>query len=60
MKHVSAFINAFFGRIASLRGTHNFVVQNVLSQFLRSVRLVLHPKLCIYKSTYEQFAEQIV
>lgn len=45
-------INTFFGRITSLRGTRNFAVPLVLSRFLRSVRLVLHPKLCIYRSPH--------
>ena len=43
-------VNTFFGRITALRGTHNLAVYHILSRFLRSVRLVLHPKLCIYKS----------
>jgi hypothetical protein len=43
-------INTFFGRITALRGTRNLAVYRILSRLLRSVRLVLHPKLCIYKS----------
>ena len=37
-------------QIAALRGTRSLAVYCILSRLLRSVRLVLHPKLCIYKS----------
>ena len=40
-------INIFFGRITALRGTRNLAVYRMLSRLLCSVRLVLHPKLCI-------------
>lgn len=43
-------INISFGRITSLPGTRNLAVYLRLSRLLRSVRLVLHPKLCIYRS----------
>jgi hypothetical protein len=38
------------GRITALRGTRNLAVYCILSRLLRSVRLVLHPKLCIYRN----------
>jgi len=45
-------INTFFGRITALRGTRNLAVYCILSRFLRSVRLALHPKSCIYSSAH--------
>jgi|GEM_PF-234338 len=43
-------IKSLFGRITALRGTRNLAVYPILSRFLRSVCLALHPKLCIYRS----------
>ncbi len=41
--------NTFFGRITAKRGTRNLAVYPILSRFLRYMRLVLHPKECIFR-----------
>ncbi len=51
--HKFAFINTLFGRITALRGTRNPHVHKSTLRFLRAVRLVLHPKFCIYISKLE-------
>ena len=41
------------GRIATLRGTRNLAVYRILSRFLRSVRLALHPARSINQSFFK-------
>lgn len=45
--------NTLLRRITALRGTRNPHVHKSTFRFLCAVRLVLHPKYCIYKSKLE-------
>ena len=51
--HKEAATNLIFGHAAALRGTRNPHVHKSTLRFLRAVRLILHPKFCIYKSKLE-------
>ena len=43
--------NLIFRCITALRGTRKLDVYPILSRFLRSVRLVLHPKSVVFTNT---------